>query len=58
MLWIVEFGVWMPDVVLGLISLFLLQRATLDARLFELDFYLVWWEQWKRKKTRQSVQTT
>jgi len=56
--WMVEFGVWMPDVVLGLISLFLLQRATLDARLFELDFYLVWWEQWKRKKTRQSVQTT
>jgi len=54
--WIIEFGVWMPNAVLGSISIFLLQRATLDARLFELDFYLVWWERYRRKKMDLSVE--
>jgi lipopolysaccharide export system permease protein len=42
-------GVWIPDVVLLLIGLFLLRKASLDARIFDTDVYAVFFDKLKIK---------
>jgi lipopolysaccharide export system permease protein len=41
-------GVWAADIILFIIGLFFLRQARVDARLFEADFYLVFFEKLKR----------
>lgn len=41
-------GVWAADVILFIIGLFFLRQARIDARLFESDFYSVFYDKVKR----------
>ncbi|NJL12421.1 MAG: YjgP/YjgQ family permease [Microscillaceae bacterium] len=50
------FGMWIANVVLLAFGLFFLRQARNDSRLFETDFYLVWWEQ-ARRRSRKKAQT-
>lgn len=43
------FSVWVADLVLLPIGFFFLRQARIDARLFDTDFYLVWWDKLKNK---------
>lgn len=49
----VLFGVWMPDAVLFLIGIFLLYKATNDARLFESDNYSILIEKIKKRFSKK-----
>lgn len=49
------YSVWMANVVLLPIGLFFLRQARIDARLFDKDIYIIWWDKmttkyWSRKK--------
>jgi lipopolysaccharide export system permease protein len=57
-IWEVLVGVWMPDLILFMIGLFFLNKATNDARLFEGDIYAVYWDKinnWRKKKVKIKV---
>ena len=47
-------AVWMSDVVLLPYGLFFLRQARIDARLFEIDSYLVWVEKLKSRFAKNS----
>ncbi len=48
------YSVWIADLVLLPFGLFFLRQARIDARLFELDFYNVWFQRLKTRFYRQS----
>lgn len=48
-IWQVFMGVWMPDFVLSLIAVYLLYKATNDAKLFDGDFYSTTLQQIRKK---------
>ena len=39
-----EYSVWIPDLVLLPFGLFFLRQARIDARLFDIDIYFIWWD--------------
>jgi lipopolysaccharide export system permease protein len=50
-----KYSVWMANVILLPIGLFFLRQARIDARLFDKDIYIIWWDKmvskyWLRKK--------
>ena len=47
-------AIWMSDVVLLPFGLFFLRQAHIDARLFEIDSYLVWFEKIKNRFAKNS----
>ncbi|MCU0325304.1 MAG: LptF/LptG family permease [Spirosomaceae bacterium] len=52
----VLFGVWMPDVILFLIGIYLLYKATNDARLFDSDVYDVYIDKIKQRIKKKKMQ--
>lgn len=52
----VLFGVWMPDVILFLIGIYLLYKATNDARLFDSDVYDVYIDRLKQRFKKKKLQ--
>ena len=52
-LWYVLAGVWMPDAVLFVIGLFLMYKATNDARLFDKDIYTILFEKIKQRFSKK-----
>jgi len=59
----VVYAVWLPDVILLLIGLVFLSKATKDARLFDTDIYYQYWDKikiftsdtWHKIKPKQSA---
>lgn len=51
-------AVWISNAVLLPIGLFFLKQARNDARLFEPDFYLVWWQKLKNLFQKRKQLTT
>jgi len=52
-------AVWLSNAILFPFGLFFLRQARNDARLFEPDFYLVWWEKLRRLfQKRKELKTT
>ncbi|MFY0687521.1 MAG: LptF/LptG family permease [Cyclobacteriaceae bacterium] len=45
------FAVWIADIVLLPFGLFFLRQARIDARLFDMDAYLVWFDRFKFKSS-------
>ncbi len=43
----VPLGIWIANIILFSVGLLFLYQARLDARLFEADFYNVWWDKAK-----------
>lgn len=48
----VELGAWASNFILTIIGLYFLNIALNDSRLFESDFYTVWWERIRRRKIK------
>jgi lipopolysaccharide export system permease protein len=48
---------WVADLVLLPFGILFLYQARKDAKLFDADFYTVWWQNlqlwWKKKKSRK-----
>jgi len=42
-------GVWFSDVILFVVGMLFLRQARNDARLFEGDFYRIWWDNVRKK---------
>jgi lipopolysaccharide export system permease protein len=51
-IWEVLWGVWIPDLILSIIGIFFLTKATNDARLFESDVYSVYLDKIKNWRKR------
>lgn len=51
----VPVGVWAADVILFIIGLYFLRQARLDARFFEMDFYLVQVDKFKKWLTQKRL---
>ncbi|MEL7145859.1 MAG: hypothetical protein AAFO69_05795, partial [Bacteroidota bacterium] len=49
-----SFAVWYANIFLLPFGLYFLSRAKVDARLFELDSYIIWFQQKFRKKKKTS----
>lgn len=54
----VTVGVWAADVILFIIGLYFLRQARLDARFFEMDFYMVQLDKAKKWLSRKKVSPT
>ncbi len=53
----VVIAVWIPDVILMGIGAIFISKATKDARIFELDVYVQFWEKLKKKVKRNKTET-
>lgn len=45
----VPFGVWLADIILVIIGILFMRQARVDARLFDADFYRVFWDKVKNR---------
>src|SRR5690606_19251662 len=52
----VVWGIWLPDIILLFIGLIFLRQARVDARLFDMDSYLVAIDRLKTRMTGKRVQ--
>lgn len=48
-----QYAVWIANVILFPIGLFFLRQARIDARLFDKDIYIIWWDRMREKYGRR-----